>query len=183
MPKAAHSSASSLMQAAFQEQDSVFRAAFEVLQQGIGQRAFPGCSVAICLEHKLIALKGLGRFAYDQGSPVVQAETIYDLASVSKVLATTAMAMLLYERGQLDLEAPVTAILPEFSTDDPRRADVTVRMLLAHSSGLPAYERLFERARTRNDLLRAATSTPLAHDPGSYAEYSDIGFIILVEIL
>ncbi len=91
------------------------------------------------------------------------------------------MAMILYERGHLDLEAPVTAVVPEFSaaSEDPRRREVTVRMLLAHSSGLPGYEKLFLRAKTRDELLAAAFKAPLAASPGTRAEYSDIGFIIL----
>src|SRR5262249_9315091 len=62
---------------------------------------------------------------------------------------------------------------------DARRADVTLRLLLAHSSGLPAYEKLFLKAQSREDLLRAAFRAPLTANPGSRAEYSDIGFIIL----
>jgi serine-type D-Ala-D-Ala carboxypeptidase len=89
------------------------------------------------------------------------------------------MAMILYERGVLDLEMPVSSIVPEFLTGDPRREDVSLRMLLAHSSGLPAYEKLFLRARTRDDLLHTAFHAELSADPGSRAEYSDIGFIIL----
>jgi CubicO group peptidase (beta-lactamase class C family) len=94
------------------------------------------------------------------------------------------MAMLLYERGQLELEAPVVGVVPEFMADscgepDPRRRDVTFRMLLTHSSGLPAYEKLFLQAHTREDLLRAAFTTSLSTDPGTHAEYSDIGFIVL----
>jgi CubicO group peptidase (beta-lactamase class C family) len=91
------------------------------------------------------------------------------------------MAMLLYERGLLDLDAPVDAIVPEFlqAVSDARRHNVTLRMLLAHSSGLPAYEKLFLRAHTRDELLQAAFATPLASNPGSRADYSDIGFILL----
>jgi CubicO group peptidase (beta-lactamase class C family) len=89
------------------------------------------------------------------------------------------MAMILYERGLLDLDAPVAAIVPEFSGSDARRRDVTLRMLLAHASGLPAYEKLFLRAQTRGELLAAAFATPLTADPGARAVYSDIGFIIL----
>jgi CubicO group peptidase (beta-lactamase class C family) len=92
------------------------------------------------------------------------------------------MAMLLYERGLLDLDAPVSAIIPEFTTDpekDPRRREVTLRMLLAHSSGLPAHEKFFLKARTRNQLLQAAFTTPLATNPATRADYSDVGFIIL----
>ncbi len=170
--------------ASFDQQDRVFVRAFAVLQQGIEDRAFPGAAVAITHEGKLVALKGLGRFTYEADSPEVRADTIFDLASVSKVVATTAMAMILYERGQLDLEAPVAGIIPEFaSTDDARRREVTLRMLLAHSSGLPAYQRLFEKAATRDALLRAAFTAPLVAEPGTRAEYSDLGFMVLGEAL
>ncbi len=92
------------------------------------------------------------------------------------------MAMILYERGLLELDAPVAGTVPEIlevPTADPRRREITFRMLLAHSSGLPAYERLFLKATSRTDLLKAAFTTPLVAEPGTHAEYSDIGFIIL----
>ena len=89
------------------------------------------------------------------------------------------MTMILYERGLLDLETPVVGVLPEFRGEDPRREQVTFRQLLAHSSGLPAYEKLFLRAKTRDDLLREAFSVPLKHEPETRSEYSDIGFILL----
>lgn len=93
------------------------------------------------------------------------------------------MAMILYERGLVELDAPVTGIVPEFAsgsgTSDARRRDVTLRMLLAHSSGLPAYEKLFLKVRSKDELLHAAFTMPLSVDPGTRAEYSDIGFIIL----
>jgi serine-type D-Ala-D-Ala carboxypeptidase len=110
--------------------------------------------------------------------------TLFDLASVTKVVATTTMAMILDERGLLELDAPVAGTIPQFLADfcgelDARRRNVTFRMLLAHSSGLPAYEKLFLQHGTRDELLRAAFTTSLSADPGSRAEYSDIGFIIL----
>jgi CubicO group peptidase (beta-lactamase class C family) len=116
------------------------------------------------------------------GRDAANPTTLFDLASLTKVVATTPMAMILYQRGLLDLYAPVAAIIPEFLTDaakDPRRQQVTLRQLLTHSSGLPAYEKLFLKARTRDELLHAAFTTPLTADPATRAEYSDIGFIIL----
>ena len=98
----------------------------------------------------LVASQGFGRFTYDATSPEVHADTVFDLASLTKVVATTAIAMLLYERGLLQLDSPVAAILPDFAfagssgRSEPDREAVTVRMLLAHSSGLPAYVKLFE---------------------------------------
>lgn len=163
----------------FVAQDDRFRGAFGILEKAIAARAFPACSLAVTFRGELVAHKAFGRFTYDPASPEVNTASIFDLASLTKVLATTAMAMILYERGLLDLEAPVTAIVPEFAGDDVRRREIPLRMLLAHSSGLPAYEKLFLRAKAREDLLQAAFSTPLAAAPGSRVEYSDIGFIIL----
>jgi serine-type D-Ala-D-Ala carboxypeptidase len=164
---------------AHERQDAVFARPLELLSRAIADRAFPGASVAVTHNGKLVFLRAVGRFTYDPNSPEVTTASIFDLASLTKVIATTAMAMILYERGLLDLEMSVAAVLRDFAAGDPRRRKVNFRMLLAHSSGLPAYEKLFLRARTRDELLAAALATPLAVDPGSKAEYSDIGFIIL----
>ena len=170
----------------FAAQDDRFPSAFGILEKAIAARAFPACSLAVTFHGELIAHKAFGRFTYDPASPEVRTASIFDLASLTKVVATTAMAMILYERGLLDLEAPVTAIVPEFGGEsalsDSRRA-ITLRMLLTHSSGLPAYEKLYLRAKTREELMQAAFTTPLAAVPGACAEYSDIGFIILGVVL
>lgn len=163
----------------FGQQETVFASAFAILENGIKQRAFSCCSIAVTFQGKLVALKAFGRFTYEPNSPEVTPASIFDLASVTKVVATTTMAMVLYEQGQLDLDMPIVSLMPEFKGNDPRRREATVRQLLAHSSGLPAYEKLFLRAHTRDDLIAAACATPLAADPGTKAEYSDIGFIIL----
>ena len=164
---------------AFTDQDRIFAAAFTVIEQAIGEKAFPGASVAVTQSGKLVAMKAFGRFTYDTTSPEIITETVFDLASVTKVVATTTMAMILYERGLLDLEMPVVGVLPEFASDDSRRDQVTLRMLLAHSSGLPAYEKLFLRARTREALLEEAFKVPLKYAPGTHAKYSDIGFTLV----
>ncbi len=158
--------------------ESNFRRATEVLREAIQHRAFPGAAAAVSYRGELWETC-VGRFRYDESSPVVAAKTVFDLASVSKVVATTAMAMILHERGKFELDAPACSVIPEFRGDDPRRERVTMRMLLAHSSGLPAYEKLFERARTRQELLNACFHAPLQRDPGTVADYSDLGFIIL----
>jgi serine-type D-Ala-D-Ala carboxypeptidase len=188
-----------MLLSAFAEQDQVFSAAFSLLKDAIAQRAFPSASVAVTHRGNLVALKAFGNFIYETtpGAPfkpvsglsgdfdlAVIPSTLFDLASLTKVVATTTQAMVLYERGLLDLDAPIIGTLPEFLEDscaelDPRRRDVTFRMLLAHSSGLPAYEKLFLKAHSRDELLFAALTTPLSADPGSRAEYSDIGFIVL----
>jgi len=160
-------------------QDARFRHAFGILERAIETRAFPACALAVTSRGELVAHRAFGRFTYEASSPTVSTGSIFDLASVTKVVATTAMAMILYERGVLDLDAPVTAIIPEFATGDSRRSEVTLRMLLAHISGLPAYEKLFLRTKTRDELLSAAFTAALTAALGTRAEYSDIGFIIL----
>jgi serine-type D-Ala-D-Ala carboxypeptidase len=176
-----HTVASSLRipRANYQEQDRVFATAFGSLEQAVAQRAFPGAAVAIVHRDQVTALKVFGRFTYEADSPTVSADSIFDLASVSKVIATTTMAMILYERGLLDLEAPVAGAVPEFATDDSRRRDITFRMLLSHCSGLPAHEKLYLTAKSREELINAALRVPLKYDPGTHVEYSDIGFITL----
>ena len=169
---------------AWKDQDEAFSSAFSVLREAIAQRAFPAAGVAIAHQDHLVALKSFGRFTYDANSPAPSPASVFDLASVTKVVATTTMAMILYERGVLELDATVAGTVPEFLADscgepDSRRRDVTFRMLLAHSSCLPAYEKLFLRTRSRDELLRAAFTTSLSADPGTRAEYSDIGFILL----
>jgi serine-type D-Ala-D-Ala carboxypeptidase len=168
---------------AHEQQDTRFAAAFDVTQKSIDHRVFPGASIAVSSHGKLLALQAFGKFTYEPDAPAVTTATVFDLASVSKAVATTTMAMILYQRGLIDLDAPVVSVVPEFGGSDARRSDVTVRMLLAHSSGLPAYERLFFKTQNKDELLAAAFSTALTADPGARAEYSDIGFIILATAL
>jgi CubicO group peptidase (beta-lactamase class C family) len=177
----------------FEQQARIFSSAFSILDAAVADRVFPGGSIAVTHRGRLVAIKAFGHFTYDLESPLVTAATLFDLASVSKVVATTTTAMILYERGLLDLDAPVVGIVPEFAgadvsgagagDGDSRRRAVSLRMLLAHSSGLPAYEKLFLKARTREQLLGAVFATPLVAEPGSRAEYSDIGFMVLCEAL
>ncbi|MGC2742347.1 MAG: serine hydrolase domain-containing protein [Candidatus Angelobacter sp.] len=182
-----HQSTNSTLSHSLSQQDNQFQQAFDILRSGINQRAFPGATVAVTHQGKLIAHKGLGRFTYDATSPAVTAETIYDLASLTKVIATTAACIILYDRGLFKLDQQLAGLLPEFADSraeqkDPRR-QITLRMLLAHSSGLPAYIKLFQTAHNKHELIQQALRVPLAAAPGSQAEYSDIGFVLLGQAL
>jgi CubicO group peptidase (beta-lactamase class C family) len=174
---------------AYDGQQKQFARAFTILRDAIEQQeAFPGAALAVAHQGKLIASHGFGRFTYDDSAPQIARETVFDIASITKAVATTTMAMMLVERGTLKLDLPVAQLLPEFVTLSPphqkaKREAVNIRMLLAHSSGLPAYEKLFEFAQDRKELLRAAMTTPQQAAPGTRADYSDIGFILLGEIL
>jgi serine-type D-Ala-D-Ala carboxypeptidase len=163
-----------------------FAVAYSVLQKAVADHAFPGAAFGVLLDGKILALDSVGRFTYDPKSAAVTPMTVYDLASVTKVVATTAAAMILQDRGRLDLDQLVGDLLPAFAIGAQvrspwhhERRHITLRHLLAHSSGLPAYARLFETNRTPYALLEACLSMPLEAAPGSRAEYSDIGFILL----
>ena len=176
-----------MLSQSFHHQDEQFQRAFSILRSGIDQRAFPGAAVAVTHQGKLIAHKGLGHFTYEATSAAVSAETVYDIASLTKVLATTTACMILYDRGLFSLDQPLVELLPGFAgrnaDQKEARSQVTLRMLLSHSSGLPAYIKLFQTAHTKDALLQQALQVPLTAAPDTRAEYSDIGFILLGEAL
>lgn len=160
-----------------------FRRPFEIIEQAIANRSFPGAALAVSLGGEPQALAGFGRFTFEDSAPTVTAETIFDIASLTKPVATVTMAMILYQRGFLDLDATVASVVPELdSSPDPGSRHITFRMLLSHSSGLPAHLRLFERTKG-DEVFHAACSSPLEAVPGTRAEYSDIGFIVLGKAL
>ncbi|MBT9332687.1 serine hydrolase domain-containing protein [Paracidobacterium acidisoli] len=166
-----------------------FAAARAVIEEAIARRAFPGASWGVWHNGEIVALDAAGRFTYTENSPQVAPGTVFDLASVTKVVATTAAAMLLYDRGILHLDARLGDILPGFvigMEPGSGKERVTLRMLLAHSSGLPGYARLFEKHATPEGMLRACLRMPLEAQPGERMEYSDLGFLLLgkaIEIL
>jgi CubicO group peptidase (beta-lactamase class C family) len=179
-------SATALPRLSLAGQRNRFAQAYALLEQAVADRVFPGCSfgaVAAGVEGlEVIALDAVGRQTYAEDSPEITPDTVYDLASVTKVVATTAMAMLLYDRGSLELDRPIGSILSGFGSSG-ERGRVTLRHLLAHASGLPGYARLFESESTPEGLMSACLSLPLQHPPGEHAEYSDIGFILLGKAL
>ena len=163
-------------------QSSRFRNALGVLEDAIGAHAFPGCAFGVLVDGRIVLQGALGRFTWEEDSPLVAADTVYDVASLTKVVATTAAAMLLVQRGQLDLEIRLGDLLPDFVAGraawDLAR-NVTLSHLLAHSSGLPGYVELFRAASKPAELLDACQRLPIEAAPGTRAEYSDPGFILL----
>ena len=142
-------------------------------------KAFPGATLVATRADKVVESASFGHYTYATDSRAVTSSTVFDLASLTKVIATTTMAMLLYDRGLLRLDQPLQDWVPEFAASDLRRESITIRMLLAHSSGLLAHERFFETLHSRDELLQAVFASPLKADPMTRVEYSDIGFILL----
>jgi CubicO group peptidase (beta-lactamase class C family) len=169
---------------------SRFDAAYRVLEEAIAARAFPGCAFGVWVGGEVVLpathIGALGRFTYEPESPAASAETAYDVASLTKVVATTVAMMLLVQRQQIDVETLLGDLLPGFvvgRTPSDAARKVTLRHLLAHNSGLPGYVELFRIATTPEALLRACLELPLEAEPGARAEYSDPGFILLGQAL
>jgi CubicO group peptidase (beta-lactamase class C family) len=163
-----------------------FAAVYRVLEEGIAARAFPCCAFGAVAAGETVLLDALGRFTYDDGAPAVTPETVFDVASLTKVVSTTSIAMLLHQRGQLDVDTPLGELLPGFVVGRPwsqKAHEVTLRHLLAHSSGLPGYAEFYKTAATPLALYRACLELPLEAEPGTRAEYSDPGFILLGKAL
>jgi len=138
--------------------------------------AFPGAALAVGRGGAVVMETGYGRIAWDEDAPAVDPDaTVYDLASLTKVIATTSAVMLLFEAGRIDLDAPVQRYLPHWWGEGKER--VTLRHLLTHTSGLPAGSNI--GAPDAAAVLRRALEVPLTRNPGERVEYSDIGFIVL----
>jgi beta-N-acetylhexosaminidase len=161
---------------------------YDLLGRAVREGAFPGGILAVGWNNQL-TLHPFGSLTYAAKSPRVTNDTIYDVASLTKPVVTTTAAMMLAERGQLDLHAPVSRYLPAFaaaakSDPDPAwLARITVRMVLLHDSGLPAHEDFFKQAKNERDLLARVMAQPLEREPGKQIVYSDLGFILLGKVI
>lgn len=140
----------------------------------ISRGSFPGASLAVGRWGHVVLEQGMGRVGAG-GGEVDPDRTVYDIASLSKVVGTTTAVMLLVEDGKMSLDDPVQAYLPEFTGINKNR--VTIRHLLTHTSGLPAgYD---GAGPTPQESLLRLLRAPLEHAPGMQVEYSDVGFVVL----
>ncbi|HYR31136.1 MAG TPA: serine hydrolase domain-containing protein [Gemmatimonadales bacterium] len=142
--------------------------------------AFPGAVVAVGRHGRLALLAPVGHYAANDPRPV-EPGTIYDLASLTKVIALTTVCILLVDQGKLDLDAPVQRYVPEFQ--GPMKDQVTIRHLLTHSGGLAADLPLWDSTRTRAAALRMVDTSPLLSPPGTQFVYSDLSAIVLMQVV
>ncbi|MEJ2634074.1 MAG: glycoside hydrolase family 3 N-terminal domain-containing protein [Calditrichia bacterium] len=161
--------------------DDFMADAYQSIDQAIADSVFPGAQIAVVHDGKLIASRSFGHQTYDADSPEITSETMYDLASVTKVIATTAIAMRLYEQKKLRLDIPVKSYLPQFSGG--MKDSVTVRHLLTHSAGILWWDALWKNAKTKEEALNYIYSLPLVYAPGDSMIYSDLGLIMVGQII
>ncbi len=152
-----------------------------IVTTGLDEGAAPGAAVAVGRYSRLVHLAGYGRIDTRANAPEVTPRTIFDLASLTKVVGTTTAAMILEERGMLDLDRPVVEYLPEFS--DSSKAGITVRMLLTHQGGLEAFAALYTDYGGREQYLEQINDRPLEYEPGTNTIYSDWDFVLMALIV
>ncbi|NWG12813.1 MAG: serine hydrolase [Acidobacteria bacterium] len=158
-----------------------FRETERLLASFVESKAFTGAVLMVGYRGAVVLDAAVGTLDYAQNSARASGDTIYDLASVTKAVATTPAAMMLAESGRLILQAPVQDYLPEFQGPDKEK--VLVRHFLTHSSGLPSHAKIYLEARSYHDILARVCATRLEYPPGSRAQYSDFGMILLGEII
>src|SRR5437763_3094297 len=154
-----------------------FTCAADVILQGHHDRAYPAAVVEVGHGAGVVWRQAFGRLDYEPDSPATQDDTIFDLASLTKVLAATTIAMQLLEAGRLALSDPIARWVHDWRGHD--REQVTLRALLSHSSGLTAWLPFYRDYTGRKDFQHAICALPLEYTPDSQSIYSDLGFILL----
>jgi beta-N-acetylhexosaminidase len=161
--------------------------AFDVIEAAIKDKAFPGATLAVGYRGK-VSLHSFGKQTYEAKSPNIAIDTMYDIASLTKVVATTTLVAKLAEGDfpvRLDLDANVERYLPEWSggPQPDWRHRVTVRHLITHTSGLPPFKEYWRASKSKQDTLDQIFAEPLEYEPGTKEVYSDLGIILMAEII
>lgn len=152
----------------------------DVLRDGLAAGAFPGAAAAVTAGGEGVWTLVLGRLGDDLPDAVTR-RTLYDLASLTKILTATSVSMVLWQEGRLDPAHPVRELVPGFRGGG--RDAVTLEHLMTHTSGLPAWRPFYRRVRGRDDMLSAILETALEARPGTRTVYSDLGAILWGECL
>jgi CubicO group peptidase (beta-lactamase class C family) len=159
----------------------------DVVRTHIENETTPGAVVLIARHGKIVLEEALGHMSYATDAQPMTRETIFDLASITKVTVTTTLAMMLAEQGALDLDAPVQAYIPEFQGEV--KEQVTVRDLFAHASGMRSWVPFFREIEASSTVeakmavIDAICQMPPAHPPRIKTVYSDPAYILLGEMV
>lgn len=151
------------------------------LRAAVADHVAPATVALVARHGAIVAEVAVGTETYDQGSKAVSVDSRFDMASLTKVCATTPAVLWCCDHGLLALDTPVQQLLPEFTGKDKEK--VTLRHLLTHCAGLPAYIKFFETIRGKDAIVAAAAAAPLESEPGTATKYSDLGLILTMVIV
>lgn len=150
----------------------------QLISNGIKQGIFPGAVVAMSIKDKPLFLEAYGnRMITPKVLPMLE-ETLFDLASLTKVVATATSVMILKEKGLINLESDISEYLSEF-----KRKGISVFHLLTHTSGLPAWRPLYVEVKERSDVVKYLSEINLDYETGRKVVYSCLGYILLGEMI
>ena len=161
--------------------DDRFAAVEEMLREAVEAHVFPCAVVEVGTSADVLLSAAAGAHTFDPLAELATPATIFDLASLTKVMSTATLVMRAVDENRIRLDDPVSAWLSEWRGMD--REGVTIRDLLAHSSGLAAYLPFFRDHTARREFQHAICTMPLEYAPGTQSIYSDLGFILLGFIL
>ena len=153
------------------------------IMQSIADGATPGAALAVARKGKLVRLRGYGNLDWDQSSAEVRPNSIYDLASLTKVVGTTTAVMILMDEGSLSLDDPVTNYLPWWAEEGSPKSEVTIGQLLLHRAGLPPFRTFYYEMTGEAAYKDAISDLDLEYEPGSTTVYSDIGLMTLAFVV
>ncbi len=175
------------VQAADASAEAQLQPAFDVVERAVADKAFPGATLVVGY-HGKVAVHAFGKLRYDAKAQATTVKTMYDVASLTKVIVTTTLVAKLVEGdfpSPLNLDAPVERYLPEWATGpQPEwRQRMTVRHLLTHTSGLPPFKEYWRTSKSKQDTLTKIFAEPLDYEPGTKEIYSDLGIILMAEII
>lgn len=149
--------------------------------KAIQDSAFPGAVLLVGFKDQVVFHKAYGRYTYNNDSPVITEETMFDMASVSKVIGTTTAAMMLYDEEKLDLDEYVKFYLPEFGNNG--KDSIKVRNLLLHNAGLTAWKPFYKKLTMKQEVIDSIMRDTLIYPIGKEYVYSDLGMITLQQII
>lgn len=153
----------------------------QIFKTAIADTAFPGAVLLVVKDGKIVHEKAYGNFTYDKKSPKMEVNTIFDLASVTKVIATTTAAMICVHRGLINLEDKVSKYIPKFASHG--KDEVRIKNLLLHNSGLPSFKPFHKKYSTANQVINNIYSTSLEYTTGTKTVYSDLGMITMGKVI
>ncbi len=153
----------------------------DLVESALRSKLFPGLELLVARGDELLLHEAWGALEVGPDAPAMARGTVFDIASITKPVATATLLLVLLEQGKLTLEDRVSDTFPEFET--PEKKGITLRHLLTHSSGLPAWVDFYSNTRGQAEALQSLLHTPLQHPTGTAMLYSDLGFLILGELI
>lgn len=152
-----------------------------ILQNAVADSAFPGAVFLVARNGVIVHEKAYGRFSYDPASPLMTTDAIFDLASVTKVIATTSAVMRLVDEGKVRLDDRIVKYFPAFGQNGKEK--ITLYNLLVHNSGLQGWRKFYEFCDSPKCVIDSIFASPLVYSTGDSTIYSDLGLITMGKVI